>query len=319
MNIISLFAGAGGLDLGFEKAGFNIVWANEFDKKITATYKHNHKNTILCPKSIVNVANDEIPNTDIDGIIGGPPCQSWSLAGNMKGKLDKRGALVDEYIRIVKHVQPKFFVFENVKGIVSSAHIDSFKAILQALQELGYDTKYQLLNAVDYNTAQTRERIFIVGFKKSLNVSYDFPSPSPNKLAIKDILNDLPEQKPFDKDTSQFDSNEYFVGSFPSIFMSRNRIRNAVQPSFTIQASGRQAPLHFSSPEMIKVGKDKFEFNGNLNQVRRLSVRECARIQGFPDDFKFIYHQINDAYKMIGNAVPVPLANALANSIHDCL
>ncbi len=316
MRTISLFSGAGGLDLGFKKAGFNIIWANENDKKIIPTYKYNNPETFLNEKSIKDVENNNIPD-DIDCLIGGPPCQSWSLAGNMQGKLDKRGALIDDYVRIVKYTKPKFFVFENVKGILSTAHIQEFKILLKSLQNLGYKIEYKLLNSVDYGVAQTRERVFIIG--NSLNIPFKFPNKIAKKLTLKDVIGDVKNQIPFCQETSMFDANEYFVGSFSSIFMSRNRIRKANEQSFTIQASGRQTPLHYSSPQMIKIAKDKFIFDGDISKVRRFSVKECARIQSFPDSYKFIYKNINDAYKMIGNAVPVNMAYALAREIKKIL
>ncbi len=315
MNIISLFSGAGGLDLGFIQAGFNIIWANEKAKKVKKTYEYNHPNTIFSNKDITLIPNEEIPSENIDGIIGGPPCQSWSVAGNMKGKVDKRGALIDDYLRVISHVRPKFFLFENVKGIISKTHIDDFNYLLTNLTNIGYSVSYKVLNAVDYHVPQTRERVFIVGFLSQLDIDFEFPRAKKNQISLRQALANLPPQKPFDREISTFDSNEYVTGTFSSIFMSRNRIRYAHQPSFTIQASGRQAPLHYSSPGMIKIQKDKFVFSGPIKDVRRLSVRECARIQTFPDDFQFIYSNINDAYKMIGNAVPVHLAKIIAETI----
>lgn len=322
MRIAALFSGAGGLDLGFKKAGFDVVWANEYDKTIWKTFQFNHKNTFLDTRSICNIPNEDLPS-DIDGIIGGPPCQSWSLAGAMKGIDDERGKLFYEYIRVLNHLKPKFFLVENVKGIVSSAHFHTFNNILKLFDEAGYDCHYNVVNAIDYNVPQTRERVFVVGFRKDLKVAYSFPSESKQKIVLKDILNDLGEAKPFNKKiqntTLLFPNHEYMVGSFSTIFMSRNRRRNYDEPSFTIQAGGRHAPIHPSSPEMIKVGVDKFEFNGSLDLVRRLSVRECARIQTFPDDFIFLYDKIEDGYKMVGNAVPVKLAEAFGKSIFQSL
>jgi len=320
LNILSLFAGAGGLDLGFENAGFNVVWANEFDKKIWDTYELNHPKTKLIKKSITEITNDELPK-NIDGIIGGPPCQSWSLAGSMGGINDKRGALFYDYIRILNEVKPKFFLVENVKGIISKSHIEQFNHILDLFKEAGYNCSYKLLNAMDYNVCQTRERVFIVGFREDLNIKFTFPKAKKRKIPLKDILEDIENQaKPFIKGEEKCSfNNEYMTGSFSTIFMSRNRRRNYDEQSFTIQASGRHAPIHPSSPEMIKVEKDKFIFNGDEQKVRRLSVRECARIQTFPDNFKFIYDNVNDGYKMIGNAVPVKLSEAIAKEIFNCI
>lgn len=316
MNILSLFAGAGGLDLGFENAGFKVVWANEFDKKIWDTYEFNHPKTKLIKKSITEITNEELPK-NIDGIIGGPPCQSWSLAGSMGGINDKRGALFYDYIRILNQIKPKFFLVENVKGIISKAHIKQFNHILDLFNEAGYKCSYKLLNAVDYNVCQTRERVFIVGFRNDLDIKFSFPKATEKRISLKNILNDIEnEARPFTKGNEQCPfNNEYMTGSFSTIFMSRNRRRNYNEQSFTIQASGRHAPIHPSSPEMIKIDKDKFIFNGNKDKVRRLSVRECARIQTFPDNFKFIYDNVNDGYKMIGNAVPVKLSESIAKQI----
>jgi len=321
MKIGALFSGAGGLDLGFEQAGFDVVWANEYDKTIWATYRYNHKNTILNTKSIRDISNNDIPK-NLDGIIGGPPCQSWSLAGSMKGIDDERGSLFFEYIRLLKYAQPKFFLAENVKGIVSKAHLAEFNNILNLFDEAGYNCKYKVLNAYDYEVPQTRERVFIVGFRKDLEIDFVFPEPLNQKLYLEDILFDLDDACPFEKgkpNNTIIPNNEYLTGSFSSMYMSRNRRRNFNQPSFTIQAGGRHAPLHPSSPEMIKVEKDKFEFNGDYDNVRRMTVRECSRAQTFPDSFIFQYKNINDAYKMIGNAVPVNLSKHIALSIKEAL
>ncbi len=175
MKILSLFSGAGGLDLGFKNAGFKIAWANEFDKKIWDTYEFNHSETKLIKKSITEITSDELPK-DIEGIIGGPPCQSWSLAGSMGGINDKRGALFYDYIRILNHIKPKFLLVENVKGIISKAHINQFNHILDLFKEAGYNCEYKLLDASDFNVCQTRERVFIVGVRNDIDVDYKFPT-----------------------------------------------------------------------------------------------------------------------------------------------
>jgi len=321
MRIGAFFAGAGGLDLGFKQAGFDVIWANEYDKTIWDTYKHNHPNTELNTKSIRDIKNSDMPN-NLDGLIGGPPCQSWSLAGSMKGIEDERGSLFFEYIRLLKHTKPKFFLAENVKGIVSKAHLPEFKNILGLFEEAGYNCVYKVLNAYDYEVPQTRERVFIIGFRKDLDIDFSFPEPSKNKFHLEDVMIGLNDACPFEKDKqnkTSIPNNEYLTGSFSSMYMSRNRRRNYNQPSFTIQAGGRHAPLHPSSPQMIKVEKDKFTFDGDFEDVRRLTVRECARVQTFPDNFIFKYKNINDAYKMIGNAVPITLAKHIAIRIKEAL
>ena len=154
MNIVSLFAGCGGLDLGFEKAGFKIVWANEFDESIHATYRLNHPNTILNTCDIRTLSGDDIP--DCDGIIGGPPCQSWSVGGKQLGIEDPRGQLFLDYIRIVNDKKPKFFVIENVQGILNEKHKKALSTFINMLREAGYRISYELLNTADYTNPTNR-------------------------------------------------------------------------------------------------------------------------------------------------------------------
>jgi DNA (cytosine-5)-methyltransferase 1 len=321
VRIAALFSGAGGLDLGFKNAGFDVVWANEYDKTIWETFEKNHTDTKLDRRSIRNIPNNELPE-NIDGLIGGPPCQSWSLAGAMRGIEDDRGSLFYEYIRVLSHLKPKFFLAENVKGIVSRAHRKEFENIISLFDEAGYNCQYEVLNACDFGVPQTRERVFIIGFRKDIKVDFKFPKPIKEKVYLNTVIKGLEDAVSYKKGTvsnTKLPNNEYLTGSFSTMFMSRNRRRDIDEHSFTIQAGGRHAPIHPLSPPMVKVDTDKFEFEGDYNQVRRLSVRECARIQTFPDNFIFYYSNVNDGYKMIGNAVPVQLAYHIASSIKETL
>lgn len=323
MKIISLFSGAGGMDLGFERAGFEVLAANEYDKKIWDTYEKNHKAQLI-KGDIRNIKSEQFPNCD--GVIGGPPCQSWSEAGALRGIEDARGQLFYEYIRMIRDKQPKFFVAENVSGMLAKRHSDAVKNIIHHFETagIGYDVHIKLLNANDYNVPQDRKRVFYIGFRKDLNITdFEFPQPQENKLILRDAIWDLKDTAipALDKNKSNGDdckilNHEYFIGGYSTIYMSRNRVRSWDEPSFTIQASGRQAPQHPQAPKMIKVEENKRIFvEGSEHLYRRLSVRECARIQTFPDDFKFFYTNINDAYKMIGNAVPVEMAYVIAEQI----
>ncbi len=324
-SIISLFAGAGGLDLGFEMAGFNIIWANEFDKNIWSTYEANHS-APLDRRSIVDIDSKEIP--DCIGIIGGPPCQSWSEGGSKRGIEDMRGKLFYEYIRILKAKQPLFFLAENVSGMMAARHKQAVDDFIQSFKDAGYNVFLKLLNANDYDVPEDRERVFYVGFRKDLEIEdFAYPMPFDIKPTLKDAIWDLRENAipARDKNKTNGEScivpnHEYFVGGFSPIFMSRNRVRSWDEPAFTVQASGRQSQLHPQAPKMVKIDTDKQEFvKGKEKLYRRLTVREAARIQGFPDNFKFIYNDLNDGYKMIGNAVPVMLAFAMANAIKSAL
>lgn len=319
LNLVSFFSGAGGLDLGFEKAGFRTIWANEFDKTIWATYERNFPHVKLDRRDIRDVDANDIP--DCVGIIGGPPCQSWSEAGARRGIEDKRGQLFWDYIRLLKVKQPKFFLVENVSGILQPKHSAAFNAFINAFKDCGYEVSWQLVDANDYGVPENRQRVIIIGYRKDLGKKFVFPNPKSYKPTLKDAIFDLPEPIPAKAKNKtngiiEIANHEYMTGGWSSIFMSRNRVRAWNSPSFTIQAGGRQAPLHPSAPAMQKIGTDKFEFvKGKEYLYRRLSVRECARIQTFPDDFIFEYTDIAVGYKMIGNAVPVKLAEVLAEQI----
>ena len=324
LKIVSLFSGAGGLDLGFKQAGFNIVFANEYDKDIWDTYSFNHPETPLDTRSIINIDAEEIP--DCDGVIGGPPCQSWSAGGSQKGIDDPRGKLFFNFIHIISTKKPKFFLAENVKGITSPKHENALNEIKLKFSEAGYDLYVSKLNAEDYGVAQTRERIIFVGIRSDLNKKYEFPASLEIRKSLKDIIWDLRDSAVPSLDRMTPNPNtvvpnhEFLVDSFSSRFMSRNRVRSWDEPAFTVQASGRQANIHSNAPKMMKIGIDQFKFIEEHNEkYRRLSVRESARIQGFPDEFIFKYSDINDGYKMIGNAVNVEFARVLAESIKKAL
>lgn len=319
-DIVSLFSGAGGLDLGFEQVGFSTVWANEFDKDIWDTFRLNFPNTVLDTRSIVDIPSDEIP--DCVGLVGGPPCQSWSAAGAKRGIKDARGQLFYEYIRILREKQPMFFVAENVKGMLSKKNKPVFDGLIREFEECGYVVSWKLMNAFDYGVAQDRWRVIIVGVQENAGIEFVFPKPAAEKFVLRDVLQGLPDPVPALEQNNHnpmvnMNAHEYFTGGFSSMFMSRNRVRSWNEPSFTIQASGRHAPLHPQAPKMTKLDSDSFILTPeHENEYRRLTVRECARIQTFPDDFEFIYQNVSGGYKMVGNAVPVQLANAIAQALH---
>lgn len=323
MKVVSLFAGAGGLDLGFSKAGFDIIYANEKDSKIWETYEFNHPNTILDKRSIVDIKNDDIPSCD--GIIGGPPCQSWSAAGAGRGVEDARGLLFFEFIRILEAKKPIFFLAENVKGMLAKKHSEALKNIKQLFIEAGYDLHFKLMNSADYGIAQDRERVIFIGFRSDMNINFEFPKPITRKKFLKDIIFDLKDsalpaiEKSKPNPSITIANHEYMTGDFSPRFMSRNRVRNWDEVAFTVQASGRHATLHPNAPKMVKIGVDKFAFVNDSTAYRRLSVRESARIQGFPDHFIFKYENLNEGYKMIGNAVNVDFAEILASSIKKAI
>lgn len=328
MKILSLFSGCGGLDLGFEKAGFEIPVANEFDPTIWETFKVNHPKTQLLECDIKNIKEEDLPK-DIDGIIGGPPCQSWSEAGAMRGINDSRGQLFFEYIRLLKILKPKFFLAENVSGMLSKKHKEAVDNFIKLFKDCGYDVSLTLVNAKDYGVAEERKRVFYIGFRNDLMVDFKFPEGSTKndnkKITLREILWDLKDSAVPAEDKNYHNpkavnNNEYFVGAYSPMFMSRNRVKSWDEQAFTVQASGRQCQIHPQAPKMIKVGLNRCEFeSGKEYLYRRMSIREVARIQGFPDNFKFIYNKVDNAYKMIGNAVPVNLAYEIALAIKKVL
>lgn len=321
MKVISLFSGAGGLDKGFEAAGFQTIWANEYDKDIWETYEKNFPDTILNRSSIRDVHSNEIPESD--GLIGGPPCQSWSEAGALRGIEDMRGQLFFEYIRILQDKKPKFFLAENVSGMLASRHYEALETIKNLFKNSGYRLSFDLLNAVDYGVPQDRKRLFFIGIRNDLNFTFEFPKPLKNKLALKDRIFNIKDSALPAKEKQRTNlhdcilpNHEYMIGGFSTMYMSRNRVRGWDEPSFTIQAGGRHAPIHPQAPKMKFIEQNKRIFvEGKEHLYRRLSIRECARIQTFPDDHIFYYENLIAGYKMVGNAVPCNLAYCLAKSI----
>lgn len=323
IKIASFFSGAGGLDLGFTNANFELVFANDNWGGCWETFEKNHKIPIR-KESLLDISPSEIPN--VDGFVGGPPCQSWSLAGKMGGTNDPRGKLFYTYVKFIEEKKPLFFLAENVPGMISKTHMPEFENILRSFREIGYETSFKLLNAKDYGVPQDRKRVIIVGYREDMNKKFQFPQPLKKKVTLKDAIGDLPEAMPAtEKNKTNGDqlavpNHEYMVGGFSSRYMSRNRVRCWEEPSFTIQAGGRHAPCHPQANKMIKVEEDKRIFDPKSPApYRRLSVRECARIQTFPDDFIFYYTNLAQGYQMIGNAVPVKLAEAVAKKIYQDL
>ena len=311
-SLVSLFAGAGGLDIGFEKAGFKTIWANEYDRTISPSYQNYFPDVKFDARSICDIPDEDLPNSAI-GIIGGPPCQSWSEAGARRGITDERGKLFFEYLRVVKKIQPKFFVAENVHGIVHSRNRASFEEILIKFKEIGYTVSWQVLKASNYGVAQDRERVIIVGYQNSLGKVFKFPQALPHKVTLRQAIGDLADEP---LGSTKILNHEFIDSGYSSIFMSRNRVRGWDEQSYTILATDRHIPFHPQAPKMVKLENGRRGFAPGFEDLyRRLTIRECARIQSFPDDYEFKYSNIRNGYKMIGNAVPVELAYHIAKAI----
>ena len=237
MKIISLFSGAGGLDLGFTNQGFNIVFANDIDKDCWETFEKNH-NFPIDKRSIIAVKSEEIP--DAEGIIGGPPCQSWSLAGAMRGIEDNRGKLFYEYLRILRDKKPLFFLAENVSGIISKTHLPEFEKIIKEFENLDYNVSWKLLNVENFGVPQERKRVIIIGYRKDTGKKFDFDRLNKqNIITLKEAIGNLPEstqaqEKNRRNENLSIPNHEHMNGGFSTIYMSRNRRKNWDEPSFTI-------------------------------------------------------------------------------------
>lgn len=347
INIVSLFSGCGGLDLGVELAGLvqqfgqkqayqlfqdkerydthrtkltNFIYSNDIFEAANQSYETNFPNTVI--KNRTNIQKiAHFPKSNL--MLGGFPCPGFSVAGPRLLD-DPRNFLYIHYIRALMQSQPEFFIAENVKGLMTLGNGKVLQQITEDFSASGYDVTAHLVNARDYGVPQLRERVFIIGVRKDISEKYKFtyrlPSPSHGTketpyLSLYDAISDLPEHP-----------DDVFDSDYSSMYMSRNRKKNWNEQSFTIQASGRQAPQHPGGLPMKKVDKDHWIFQGDFN--RRLSVRECARIQTFPDWYVFSdgsknnvqkNHLLNEQYKQIGNAVPVLLAEKIARPIIDFL
>jgi DNA (cytosine-5)-methyltransferase 1 len=301
---VSLFCGAGGLDLGFERAGFSTLWANDFDADACETYR-SHSQAEVVKGDVSKISAADIPSSDI--MLGGFPCQGFSLSGPRKVD-DSRNRLYKEYVRIVSEKRPAAFVGENVKGLLSMANKGFIAAILDEFSECGYDVFYLSVNAKHYDVPQDRERVIIAGFRKDLQVtSFELPKRSNTLVTLADALAGLPA--PAD--------GEVCEAPFSSRYMSRNRKRGWDEASYTIPAMAKQAPLHPGSPNMVKLGPDSWRF-GDDGETRRLSWRECAAVQTFPPEIAFA-GDLTSKYKQIGNAVPVKLAEQVAFAVCSVL
>lgn len=301
---VSLFCGAGGLDLGFERAGFRTIWANDFDADACKTHQKWSSAEVVCG-DISKVDMSQIPVSDV--ILGGFPCQGFSLSGPRKID-DSRNVLYKHYVKLVRQNQPMAFIGENVKGLLTMGGGQIIDAIVADFSDCGYDVFYKLINARNFGVPQDRERVIIVGFRKDLHVE-DFSLPETNgeSCTQEEALRGLPPAK----------DDEVCTEPYSSRYMSRNRKRGWNEVAYTVPAMAKQVTLWPGSPDMVKLGKDEWRF-GDGGVTRRLSWREVAAIQTFPPDLEFA-GDLTSIYKQIGNAVPVKLAEFTANYVRSYL
>lgn len=301
LKVASLFCGCGGTDVGllgdfdflgkhYESNGMEIVYANDIDDNACNIFKENFG---ITPdnRDIREVKSEEIPEFDI--LTGGFPCQSFSIiAQNPKrlGVKDERGKLFFEMCRILRERQPKCFIAENVKGILTANKKSAFPLILKEFEESGYDVQYRILNSANYGVPQKRERVIIVGFRKDLNVNFSFPD-----VEIEDENNFAPLKKVIEKkvDEKYFFSERAVAGMMKKReSMNKGRAQDINKPCNTVGAHLAKVSLNSTDPVLME---DK--------RYRRFTPREVARIQSFPDDFELVGSEAAQ-YRALGNAIP---------------
>lgn len=303
MTITSLFSGAGGLDLGLIQAGNDVIWANDIDHDAVETYEANIGKHIVC-EDIKTIPLETVPKSDV--IVGGFPCQGFSLANLRRDVGDERNQLYLFFYSIVKENQPKYFIAENVKGLLSLDHGSVVKQIINDFNSAGYIVETHLINAADYGVPQHRERVIIVGQRADLadKMLFQFPVPThsrdgaklPKWVSMKTALTSYPANYDESKDSNAYGSSYRFVERN----FTAHRASDPEKPSPTILARGN--------------GKGGVCAIPHYNGERRLTIRESAMIQTFPADFIF-HGKMGSCYRQIGNAVPVKFAFQLGKEL----
>ncbi len=306
-RVASMFAGIGGIDLGFSQSGCKVVWANELDSAACKTYRHNFPDINLIEQDIHKVDIESIPDFDI--LTAGFPCQPFSIAGKQEGFKDKRGNLFFEITRIVDRKRPPIIFLENVKNLLEHDNGKTFLVIYNSLAQFGYCMRYKVLNALEYgNLPQNRERIFIVAFKDWEQCNkFAFPPPIELTRKLFDII-DRTEQRAYGY---YYDNTPYYP-LLEQAITDTNCIYKFTD--FNVRKSKRDVCPTLTAnmgtyPNRVPIIKDKFG-------IRKLTPLECLALQGYPSEFKFPNTiKIEDAYKQSGNTVCVPLIKRIADSI----
>lgn len=316
LTCASFFAGVGGIDLGFEKQGFKTIYANEFDEKARETFSLNFPYVQLDGRDIREVSDTEVPNVDV--IMGGFPCQAFSIEGYQQGFHDEkgRGTLFFELARIIEKKQPRAIFLENVKNLVRHDKGSTLRVILKTLEDLGYYVTYQVMNAAEYgNIPQGRERIYIVGFKdKSVSERFQFPDKVELTKTVFDVIDfkdKVEEQYYYREDKHYYPLLRDNIVSVGSIYEYRrgNTLRenkSGVVPTLlaSMGTGGNNVPLILTE----------------TGEIRKLTPRECFNTQGFPRSYKFPEKMANShLYKQAGNSVVVPVVSRIAKQIKIAL
>ena len=303
MKVVSLFSGAGGLDLGFKMAGHEIVWANDNFPEAVETYKTNIGDHIVC-EDIHNIDVTKIPDCDI--VIGGFPCQGFSIANMKRHADDSRNELYKMLIKVITEKQPKFFVAENVKGILSLEHGEVMKMIMSDFNSIGYTAVYKVLNAADYGVPQLRNRVIIVGIKNGIDFKYEYPRPTHNQngtdglkkwVSVGEALKDIPD--PDLPNNVLNHTYSHFKLKFNGYIGNREINPNKPAPTVTARGDDKGGVVVLHHP----------------NNKRRMTCRELAIVQSFPLNYEFKGNR-SSVYRQIGNAVPPLLGKAIAEQFN---
>lgn len=303
MRVVSLFSGAGGLDLGFKMAGHDVIWANDLYEDAVHTYQKNLGKHIV-REDIHNISAEDIPDCDI--VIGGFPCQGFSVANTKRHIGDERNELYKQLIRVIESKKPKFFLAENVKGLTNLGKGEVFKMIIADFESLGYKVQHRILNAADYGVPQTRQRVIIIGVRQDITWKYEFPNPTHSKdgenglpiwVSVSEALKSLPDPDT-ENDIPNHTYSKYKLNINGYI---GHRLLDPEKPAPTVTARGdsRGGVVILPHP----------------NGKRRMSCRELASVQSFPVDYEFEGNN-SSIYRQIGNAVPPLLAYAVAKQFN---
>ena len=321
---MDLFAGAGGMSLGFDNAGFKNLLAVESNKDFAETYKKNFPRHNLIVDDIKNVTEqqiyDIIKNEKVDVIIGGPPCQGFSIAGNIGRNFidDDRNRLFKEFVRFVKIIKPRVFVLENVAAMERHDKGKTIKEIVSSFKEIGYDIKYKVLNAVNFGVPQERRRIFIVGTLGENN--FEYPHEINKIVTVKDAIDDLPKLE--NGETSEIPNHTAMKHSAQMLekmsYVSDGGNRNDIPENLRPKSGDSRKYIRYDSkkPSFCVTGDMRKIFH--YSQNRALTCRELARLQTFPDSFVFLGNT-GKVQQQIGNAVPVLLASKIALQVKEVL
>ncbi len=326
---IEVFAGAGGLALGLEKAGFEHIGLVERDRWAAQTLLKNRPNwNVLC-EDIAKVADQNlcklfgVERGELDLLSGGAPCQSFSYAGKRLGLNDIRGTMFYHYAKFLDKLQPKFFLFENVRGLLTHDKGRTFKVISEIFREQGYRIRFKILNAWDYGVAQKRERLIVVGVRQDLSsFTFNFPEPDPQKLMLRDILNNVPDSE----GSFYSDKKKKLFELIPPGGCWRDLpepLAKDYMKSCWYMGGGRTGILRRLSLDepcltVLTTPQMKQTERCHPIELRPFNVRENARIQSFPDDW-FFEGPVAEQYKQVGNAVPVNLAKSVGLAILKAL